>query len=65
MVGCTFGLTGWLIKEGPPQDAAAATIVGALYGYAWASVQTVQSFFFGSSKGSKDKTDAMVKAGKL
>ena len=62
VTGSTFALTAWLIAHGPPEDAAAATIVGALYGYAWSSVQTVLTFYFGSSKGSKDKTEAMAKA---
>ena len=64
VTGSTFAMTAWLIAHGPPEDAAAATIVGALYGYAWSSVQTVLTYYFGSSLGSKDKTEAMAKAAK-
>jgi hypothetical protein len=39
-----------------------SAILGALIGYASAKADQVLSFYFGSSTGSKDKTDALVDA---
>lgn len=62
MAGCyqllTKGLTG--IDVGTV--AAVSTFVGTVIGYMANNAQQVISFFFGSSQGSKDKTDAMANA---
>jgi len=42
--------------------AAVFGFLGSLVGYAAANAQQVVSFFFGSSKGSSDKTDTLAKA---
>lgn len=42
--------------------AAVSTFVGAVLGYVAANAQQVTGYFFGSSAGSKEKTDAMAGA---
>lgn len=42
--------------------AAVATFIGSVIGYCAANAQQVIGYFFGSSQGSKDKTDVMAQA---
>ena len=62
MCGGALGLTAWVTIKGAPEDQAASLLIGSLIGYSWSSVQTVISYYFGSSTGSKAKTEAMGEA---
>jgi len=68
MVGATLYGAYKLITGGMGADidpgviAAVFSLIGTLIGYAAANAQQVIAFFFGSSKGSKQKTDAMAEA---
>ena len=42
--------------------AIVSALIGTVVGYVAANVQQVMGYFFGSSKGSADKTDALVAA---
>ena len=56
-------ITGGMGAELDPGIIAAVfSLIGTLIGYAAANAQQVIAFFFGSSKGSKQKTDAMAEA---
>jgi len=46
----------------PSTVAVVFTLIGTLVGYVAANAQQVIGYFFGSSKGSSDKTNAMAKA---
>ena len=52
----------WLAVRDDEMNATMATLVGAVVGYASAKADQVVSFFFGSSQGSKEKTDALASA---
>ena len=62
MYGCYQLLTKGLNGVDAGTVAAVSTFVGTVIGYMAANAQQVISFFFGSSQGSKDKTDAMAQA---
>ena len=62
LVGCYQLLTKGLNGVDAGTVAAVATFVGTVIGYMAANAQQVISFFFGSSQGSKDKSDAMAQA---
>lgn len=55
-------LTGGITIKDVAVVAAVSGFVGSIVGYVAANAQQVISYFFGSSKGSKDKTDAMADA---
>ncbi len=66
LVGSMFGayamLTGGISIKDVGIVAAVFGFIGTVVGYAAANAQQVVSFFFGSSAGSKQKTDAMADA---
>lgn len=62
MYGCYQLLTKGLSGVDAGTVAAVSTFVGTIIGYMAANAQQVISYFFGSSQGSKDKTDAMAQA---
>lgn len=51
-----------VIFGGAGGDPVTASLVGAVIGYASAKADQVVSYYFGSSAGSKSKTDLMAKA---
>jgi hypothetical protein len=55
-------LTGGITIKDVSVVAAVSGFVGTLVGYAAANAQQVIAYFFGSSKGSQDKTNAMAAA---
>lgn len=55
-------LTGGITLRDVSVVAAVSGFVGTIVGYAAANAQQVIAYFFGSSKGSKDKTDALASA---
>ena len=55
-------LIGGMIIKDAGIAATVFTLIGTLVGYVAANAQQVIAFFFGSSKGSKEKTDAMAAA---
>lgn len=59
----SFQMIAWII---PIKDAGFAStvagLVGTVIGYVAANAQQVVGYFFGSSKGSADKTDALAAA---
>ena len=55
-------LLGGLKIADPSTVAVVFTLIGTLVGYVAANAQQVIGYFFGSSKGSSDKTNAMAKA---
>lgn len=55
LVGCFYMLTGTL-KVDPAVAAMVAGMIGTVVGYVAANAQQVTSYFFGSSRGSSDKT---------
>ena len=62
MVGGALGLTTWIVAKGQPLDAQTALLVGSLIGYAWASVQTIISYYFGDAHGSKNQVQDLQDA---
>jgi len=62
LYGCYMLLTGGITAVDVGVVAAVANFIGLLFGYIAANAQQVISFFYGSSKGSKQKTDAMSTA---
>lgn len=60
--GAYGALTGGITIKDPATVAAVSTFIGTLVGYAASNAQQVIGFFYGSSKGSSDKTDAMAAA---
>lgn len=62
MYGCYQLLTKGLSGVDVGTVAAVSAFVGSVIGYMANNAQQVISFFFGSSQGSKDKTDAMAHA---
>lgn len=62
LYGCYQILTKGMTGVDVGTVAAVATFVGTVIGYMAANSQQVISYFFGSSQGSKDKTDAMSHA---
>ncbi|MEE9159960.1 MAG: hypothetical protein V3U60_16440 [Gammaproteobacteria bacterium] len=57
-----FAIAGLVLAGEAGTDPVSATLVGAVVGYASAKADQVIAYYFGSSAGSKQKTDAMVKA---
>ena len=57
-----FAAAYMVLSGGSGTDPASATLVGAIIGYISAKADQVVAYYFGSSSGSKQKTDAMVKA---
>lgn len=55
-----FGVSAAVIFGNAGADPATSTIVGAIIGYASAKADQVVSYYFGSSAGSKRKTEAMA-----
>lgn len=55
LLGCFYMLTGTL-KADPAVAAMVAGMIGTVVGYVAANAQQVTSYFFGSSRGSSDKT---------
>lgn len=55
-------LAGTMTVRDPSMLAVVAGLLGTVIGYVAANAQQVVAFFFGSSKGSADKTDAMADA---
>jgi len=62
LYGCYQLLTKGLSGVDAGTVAAVATFVGTVIGYMAANAQQVIGYFFGSSQGSKDKSDAMAQA---
>jgi hypothetical protein len=52
----------WVLTGDLPQDPLKIGLVGTVIGYMSAKADQVIAYFFGSSAGSKAKTDAMAKA---
>jgi hypothetical protein len=55
-----FAMIGFLLWAGAPTSLD-KTILGLLIGYAAGKAEQVYNFFFGSSKGSQDKTEHLAK----
>lgn len=55
-----FAIAAAVIVGGAGADPATASIVGAVVGYASAKADQVVAYYFGSSAGSKRKTEAMA-----
>lgn len=55
LLGCFYMLTGTL-KVDPAVAAMVSGMIGTVVGYVAANAQQVTSYFFGSSRGSSDKT---------
>ena len=66
MIGVLLGCFALLVNPAPIRDESMKSIVSALIGtivgYVAANAQQVVGYFFGSSKGSTDKTDALAAA---
>lgn len=58
---CFFSMIGWLLWKGVPETID-KTILGMLIGYMVGLAQQVYNFYFGSSKGSQDKTSHLANA---
>lgn len=54
-----FSIIGWLLWKGSPTSLD-KTIIGLILGYATAKADQVYNFFFGSSKGSQEKTQHLA-----
>jgi uncharacterized membrane protein len=59
LVGCFYLLTGQL-KADPAVAAMVAGMIGTVVGYVAANAQQVTSYFFGSSRGSNEKTSLLA-----
>lgn len=59
LVGCFYLLTGQL-KADPAVAAMVAGMIGTVVGYIAANAQQVTSYFFGSSRGSTEKTNLLA-----
>jgi len=57
-VGGFFGVVGWVLTGTVPTDS---TILGMIIGAVSSKAEQVYNFFFGSSDGSKEKTEALTK----
>jgi hypothetical protein len=62
ILGGFFAVAAAVIAGHAGADPATATLVGAVVGYASAKADQVVAYYFGSSKGSKDKTDILSRA---
>lgn len=66
MGACLYGayqiLTGGMVLKDVAVVAAVSGFLGSIVGYVASNAQQVISYFFGSSKGSADKTNAMADA---
>jgi hypothetical protein len=62
MVGSYNLLIGAIIVKDPGTVAIVSGMIGSLVGYSAGHAQQVIGFFFGSSKGSADKTEAMTRS---
>ena len=60
--GCFEMLTGGMPIKEPAAVAAVFGLLGSVVGYVAANAQQVVGFFFGSSRGSENKTNAMASA---
>jgi RsiW-degrading membrane proteinase PrsW (M82 family) len=58
LTGCFFLMTG-KVEVDPSTMAVCAGLIGTVVGYVAANAQQVVSFFYGSSKGSKDSGDRL------
>jgi RsiW-degrading membrane proteinase PrsW (M82 family) len=58
LTGCFFLMTG-RVQVDPSTMAVCSGLIGTVVGYVAANAQQVVSFFYGSSKGSKDSGQAM------
>lgn len=58
LTGCFFLMTG-RVEVDPSTMAVCSGLIGTVVGYVAANAQQVVSFFYGSSKGSKDSGQAM------
>lgn len=63
VVGGFFAAVVWVLAGGAVSDPTTATLVGAVVGYASAKADQVVSFWFGSSAGSRAKTEALERLG--
>ena len=63
VVGGFFVAVAWVLAGGAVSDPTTATLVGAVVGYASAKADQVVSFWFGSSAGSRAKTEALERLG--
>lgn len=57
-----FATVWWVFMGEMPEDPLKVALVGAVVGYVSAKADQVIAYFFGSSAGSKAKTDALAKA---
>jgi hypothetical protein len=57
LVGANVGVVSFV--ENPVIAVSVGNIIGASIAYLWNERSTVINFFFGSSQGSKDKTDKL------
>ncbi len=66
MIAVLWGSYALLVNPNSIQDesmkAIVSALIGTIVGYVAANAQQVVGYFFGSSKGSAEKTDAMVAA---
>lgn len=62
LVGCFYILNGGTPAIDPGLMTACGTLIGTVVGYVAANAQQVVSFFYGSSKGSKDSGQAIGQA---
>ncbi len=62
LYGCYQLLTGSVLIKDQSLVVAIAGFLGSIVGYVAANAQQVVAYFFGSSKGSQDKTNAMATA---
>jgi hypothetical protein len=64
MVAVLWGGYALLVSPEPIKDesmkAIVSTLIGTVVGYVAANAQQVVGYFFGSGKGSADKTDALA-----
>jgi len=59
---CSFAATVYAVLGGYVPGTVSEVLIGTIIGYVAANSQQVVGYFFGSSQGSADKTEAMAKA---
>lgn len=62
LLGGFFGTVYWALTGNIPTDPNKLTMIGMVIGYVSVKADQVVAYFFGSSAGSKQKTDAMAAA---